>query len=213
MAELRTEEEQVEALQRWWKENGTSLLLGIAVAIAGVVGWNYYQDQLVIQDETASAHFQRMLGYAEMPELGEGERANIRQDAVLLKQDYSDSAYAAYAALMLAKVSVQEDNLQQAEVELRWLLDNSDVAELQAVASVRLAQLLLAQGQADQALALLVDQDDAWQGRRLEVKGDVLLAQGDTAAAREAYEQAKQIGTEQGSNIALLGLKLDDLAN
>ena len=40
MAELRTEEEQLEAIKRWWKENGTSLIAGVAIAAAGVFGWN-----------------------------------------------------------------------------------------------------------------------------------------------------------------------------
>ena len=38
MAELRTEEEQLEAIKRWWKENGTSLLAGAVLAAAGVFG-------------------------------------------------------------------------------------------------------------------------------------------------------------------------------
>ncbi len=39
MAELRTEEEQIEAIKRWWKENGVSLLIGAAIAAAGVFAW------------------------------------------------------------------------------------------------------------------------------------------------------------------------------
>ena len=39
MAELRTEEEQVEALKSWWKENGKSLIMGVVIAVAAVFGW------------------------------------------------------------------------------------------------------------------------------------------------------------------------------
>ena len=35
---MRTEEEQVEALKRWWQENGKTLLLTLAVALALVFG-------------------------------------------------------------------------------------------------------------------------------------------------------------------------------
>ena len=44
MAELRTEEEQIEAIKRWWKKNGSSLLLGIALALAIVFGWQAWQN-------------------------------------------------------------------------------------------------------------------------------------------------------------------------
>ena len=212
MVELRTEEQQVAALKRWWDTNGKSLLLGIIVAIAGVAFWHYYQDQQRTRAETASAYFQRMLSYTESPQLGVTERANIRQDARRLQEDFSDSIYAAYAALMLAKVSVQEQDLPQAESHLQWLLENTDIPELLALANVRLARVLLAQNRGDQALVLLVDQDDAWQARRLEVRGDVLLQQGNQDGARSAYTQAKQIASKQGINTALLNLKLDDLA-
>ena len=43
MAELRSEEEQLEVVKRWWKENGTSLIAGAVLAAAGVFGWNAWQ--------------------------------------------------------------------------------------------------------------------------------------------------------------------------
>jgi predicted negative regulator of RcsB-dependent stress response len=44
------------------------------------------------------------------------------------------------------------------------------------------------------------------------VKGDILLAQGDNSAARDAYASAKDVAAGQGANTALLDLKLDNLA-
>jgi predicted negative regulator of RcsB-dependent stress response len=211
VAELRSEEEQVEALKRWWNENGKSLLAGIAIAILGVVGWNYYQDMEQQEAETASAYYQRLLGNASAGQLGDNERAAIKQDAQTLKDEFSDGAYAQYAALMLAKVAVAESDLEKAESELRWLLNNADESELVELANLRLAQVLQAQGRLPQALELVQDKADAWQGRRLEVKGDILLAQGDKTAARAAYASAKKIAAEQGANTALLSLKLDNL--
>jgi predicted negative regulator of RcsB-dependent stress response len=34
-----TEDQQVEALKRWWKENAKSILLGVALGLAAVFGW------------------------------------------------------------------------------------------------------------------------------------------------------------------------------
>jgi len=211
VAEMRTEEEQVEALKRWWNENGKSLLAGIAIAILGVVGWNYYGDMQQQEAETASAYYQRLLGNASASQMGATERSAIKQDAQTLKDEFSDGAYAQYAALMLAKVAVAENDLEKAETELRWLLSNAEESALVELANVRLAQVLQAQNRLDQALALVQDKNDAWQGRRLEVKGDILLAQGDQSGARGAYEKAKKVAAEQGANTALLSLKIDNL--
>ena len=38
MSDYLSEEEQLERLQSWWKENGTMLLVGVAVVIGGFVG-------------------------------------------------------------------------------------------------------------------------------------------------------------------------------
>ena len=211
MAELRSEEEQVEALKRWWNENGKSLLAGIAIAILGVVGWNYYQDSQRQEAETASAYYQRLLGNASASQMGDAERSAIKQDAHTLKGEYSESVYAHYAALMLAKVAVVEGDLEKAETELRWVLSHAEEGELVELANLRLSQVLQAQGRLDEALALVEDKADAWQGRRLEVKGDILLAQGEKSGARSAYEKAKKVATEQGANTALLSLKIDNL--
>lgn len=214
MAELRTEEEQVEALKKWWDENGKSLLAGIAIAILGVVGWNYYQDQQQVSAETASAYYQRLLGNATATQVGDAQRSAIKQDAATLKAEFEDSAYAQYAALMLAKLAVQADDLAGAENELRWVISHVEAdTDMAALANVRLAQVLHGQGRSDKALAMLSDANDVWQGRRQEVKGDILLSQGDYAGARQAFEKALQVATEQGANTALLNLKLDNLAD
>ena len=42
MSEYLDEEEQIARLKSWWDENGTSVLVGIGIAVAGIVGWNWY---------------------------------------------------------------------------------------------------------------------------------------------------------------------------
>ncbi len=213
MAELRTEEEQIEALQRWWNNNGRSLLIGIGVAIAGVLGWNYYQDSQQQHAEQASAYFQRLLTSAASNDWNEVSISAVAQDAARLKSEFGGTVYAQYAALMLAKLAVEAERYADAETELRWVIDQADAqSELSIVSTIRLALVLHAQDQSDTALGLLADQDDAWQSRRLEVKGDILAAQGDLSSARQAYLNARQLASQQGINSALLNLKLDNLA-
>ena len=212
MAEMKTEEEQVEALKRWWQENGKSLILMIAVSVGGVLSWNAYQDHQTNESELASVYFQQLMTSAPAGQLGETEIAEIRYNSDLLKKEFSASTYAQFAALMIARVEVQEGNLAAATTELEWVIAQQGDVEVRTLATLRLAKLLGAQNQYDEALALLVDADDAWQLGRLETRGDLLVAQGDLDAARAAYTEASLLAVTSGTNNPLLGLKLDNLA-
>ena len=212
MAEMKTEEEQVEALKRWWQENGKSLILTIAVSVGGVLSWNAYQDHQTNESELASVYFQQLMTSAPAGQLGETEIAEIRYNSDLLKKEFSASTYAQFAALMIARVEVQEGHLAAATTELEWVIAQQGDVEVRTLATLRLAKLLGAQNQYDEALALLVDADDAWQLGRLETRGDLLVAQGDLDAARAAYTEASLLAVTSGTNNPLLGLKLDNLA-
>ena len=212
MTEMKTEEEQVEALKRWWQANGKSLVLTIAVSIGGVLSWNAYQDNQTNQAETASVYFQQLMNSAPAGQLSESDISQVRHNSGLLKTEFSSSTYAQFAALMLARVEVQEGDLAAASAQLAWVIEQQGDAEIHALATIRLAKLLGAQNKLDEALALLVDADDAWQLGRLETRGDLLVAQGDLDAARDAYTKASLLVVTSGANNPLLGLKLDNLA-
>jgi len=44
MEQFATEEQQVEAIKRFWSEHGTSLIVGAVLGLAGLFGWQYYSD-------------------------------------------------------------------------------------------------------------------------------------------------------------------------
>jgi len=209
---MKTEEEQVEALKRWWQANGKSLILTIAVSVGGVLSWNAYQDNQINQAETASVYFQQLMNSAPAGQLSESEIAQVRYNSGLLKAEFGSSTYAQFAALMVARVEIQEGDLAAAAAELQWVLKQQGDEEVHALAAIRLAKVLGAQNQHDEALALLIDGDDAWQLGRLETRGDLLVAQGDLDAAREAYTEASSLAVASGTSNPLLDLKLDNLA-
>lgn len=212
MAEMKTEEEQVEALKNWWNANGKSLIITVIVAIGGVYGWGAYQDHQLNQAETASVYFQQIVTNAPEGQLSDDQIAEIRRNSDKLRADFEDSTYAQLAALMVARVEVQEANLSAAANQLNWVISQQGDAEVNAIATVRLAKVLSAQGEYDKALELLVDAEDAWQLSRLEARADILLAKGDTSGAKEAYTQASVMAVSDGLSKPLLGLKLDNLA-
>ena len=75
----RSEEEQLDIVKRWWKENGTSLIAGAALAAAGVFGWNAWQNYQQGQSEAASVRYQQLVNVATANELDEQQTASARE--------------------------------------------------------------------------------------------------------------------------------------
>ena len=69
--------------------------------------------------------------------------------------DFADSAYAHFGALQMARIAVETGDLELAETELRWTLDNDVSESLEPIVRMRLAQVVAAQGRLEQALLLL----------------------------------------------------------
>jgi predicted negative regulator of RcsB-dependent stress response len=211
-----TEEEQVEALKRWWQENGRSTVIAIVVALSASFGWqawNGYQDSNM---EQASNIYQQMLQVVGTAEMTEQQVAETNALALQLKSDHPDSSYAQFAALQLARLAVANDELTEAEVQLRWVLMRAESGgDIAQVAELRLARVLAAQGQLDAALQILQQATGTSYGASYAVaRGDILLQQGHTDEARSAYQDA-QILAAQGAgqvNLETVEQKLQSLS-
>ena len=70
MEVYRTEEEQIEAIKRWWKDNGNGILMGIGLAIALVFGWQSWQQNSRSKGEAASTLFNQMQDAARRAQFG-----------------------------------------------------------------------------------------------------------------------------------------------
>ena len=214
MAELRTEEEQVEALKNWWKENGKSLLLGVALALAIVFGWKGWQNNQQVNAENASIMYQNLVqaaAIASTPQATEEQRATAAHLAKALKEEYSDTAYARFGALFSARLAADSGDFDSALKELDWVLAQSTDAVMKTVASMRKARVLAAKGQPDQAVTLLAGLNEAgFKVSIEELKGDLYMQSGDLDKARTAYQAA--VDTAQQGTRPLLNMKLENLA-
>ena len=195
MTSYKTEQEQLEDLKTWWRENGQSTLIGIALAIAAVVGWQGWTNREIAQQDNAAGIFQNLVSADNAatenptPEM----LATGKTLADSLKKDYAGTPYAQYAALYKAKFAVEEKKLGDAEVELRWLLEQKPERELLLTANLRLARVLLAQARYDDALEIATKTADtgsfAWQFA--DVRGDILKLKNDNTGALAAYLEAR----------------------
>lgn len=217
MAEHITEEEQIEAIKRWWKENGTSLVFGVVLAVGGWFGFQYWTSQQQVAKETASALYDQMMEVG-VPnpgqQLSEQDTTTVNSIAEELKASYSDSLYAHNAAMLLAKIAVEQDQLQQAESELRWVLANKPSEAIAAVVNLRLATVLYAQEKYTEAQQLIATApDDSFASAYAELRGDILIAQNLAAEAKLEYETAlDKLLQSQNSRRDMIQMKLDDIA-
>jgi len=213
VAELRTEEEQVQALKQWWKENGKSLLLTVAVSLALVAGWQGWQKQRAAASEAASITYQNMMDAvagALGPQQDQAKLATARHLAGELVSEFDGTAYSHYAGLVLARLAVEQNELDQALEQLDWVLDQNPGAPVRTQAVIGKARILSVQDQSEAAVTLLngVENVDLFAAERHELLGDIHLKMGDKTAAKSAYEAAYAIAPD-----GLLEIKINDLAN
>lgn len=212
MAELRSDEEQLDAVKRWWKENGISLVAGAVIAAAGVFGWHAWQNYQQGQSEAASMRYQQLVNMTTGSDLAEDELVSARNMVSGLNDEHGNTLYAELALLLDARLAVQQGDLEGAKASLESAADNSSRRYVQSLAWLRLARIELAEGNADQALALLDEPiTDALAAQREDVRGDAFAAQGDTEAARDAWQNALQLAQTHNQPLYGVQFKLDDL--
>ena len=203
MNEYRTDEEQVEVLKKWWKENGSSTLISIAVALAVVFGWRTWQDSQQANIDNASFAYQELLEAIAAVEADPDDIkiATVDFMAQELKDNYSGSGYSLFAALLKARQAVNDDDFVSAEEELNWVLANNPSHEMILVTELRLAKVLHQQSKTDEALAVLARTDTgAFTHAFLELKGDILVNEEDYQGAVDAYTSAE-------AEVALLAMQ------
>lgn len=212
-----TDDEQLEAIKKWWNENGTSLVVTVVVVVAGIFGYQAWQNQQEASADQASAIYEDLIEAvikeSPLQALSDDDVSTGRFLAGRLQDEHSGSGYAQLATLLLARLSVEAGDLSAAEKELRWILDNGAHSSLEPIVRLRLARVLLAQEQTDAAWEVIagVPEEGAFASSIAEVRGDIALAQGDERGAYDAYRRATE-SLPENSPRPLLEMKRDNLA-
>lgn len=209
MVDYANEQEQVEAIKKWLRENGVPIIVGLALGIGAIGGWRYWQAQERARNELASALFTRVVTASRAQQPAQAEKA-----AQQIISDYSGTSYASFAALMLAKLAVEKQDLPTAIRHLNWVLEHSGDEGLQRLAKIRLARVALAQDKPEEAWAQLEKLAASPPSAALaELRGDILLAQGKRDEAGKQYLEAfaNSEPDQQSDETSGLVLKLDNL--
>ena len=203
------EQQQIEDVKKWLKENGLFILVTIIVVAALMLGyqqWNRIQERDAAR---ASVYFEQLLDDLSANKIDEANQAT----AYLVKE-YPRTAYAKLAEMLLAKRDVSQGHEADAEKELTLVVKEAKLPALRQVARLRLARLQIQLKQPQQALTTLQEIDDkAYLPEIAAVQGDAYVALNNTVAARESYRQALASLPEEAILHQIVSMKFNNLPN
>lgn len=204
--EVYDDYEQAEIVKKWIRENGLAIGMGVAMGLSGLFGWQYWQDYQYKQKIAAAHGYKRLVAELEAggdPSTGALEKFNTA---------HSNSVYGGLAALQLAGKAVASMNLDEAAALYKAASESAEPQEIRVIAGLRLARVQLQTGQLQLALATVDRFDsDGFSAMAAEIRGDILLAQGDRSGAWSAYGFALENLAAGAGDRDLLQMKVDDL--
>lgn len=200
--------EQSERVQRWLRENGLSIVVGIVIGLVGIFGlqqWRQHQ----ANSEAAAAVLYQQVQVALASDKPTSATAFIDE----LKKDYAKSPYTLFAVSDQARQQVKDNQLAKASASLEWAAGHADAPQLKALVQLRLARVQIAGKDAKTALTTLAGiPAGQYTGLVQELRGDALVQLGRAPEARKAYEAAMAALGEDAPQHAVLQMKIDDLA-
>jgi len=183
--ELLDEHEQSERVREWLRRNGSALVFGIALGLAAIGGWQWWQRHQADQQSKAASDYQAAVDAIQANDKAAGAKV----------QAVPEGIFRALAQLELAKSQLQANQNDAAITTLRSVRTNDPA--LTAIVNQRLARVLIDAKQADAALKLVANGDSMVV---LEIRGDAQLALGQRDQARDSYSKAllkAEVGTPQ----------------
>lgn len=200
--------EQSELVQKWLRDNGVSIIVGIVIGLVGIFGWQQWRNhQVRNQNEASELYRQVQVAQAS----GKPDVASQLTDRLM--KDYVKSPYAVFAVGDRARQQVEAKQLDKASSSLAWVESHATEPALKSLTLLRIAQVELARNDGKAALAAL-DRLPAgsYNGLAQELRGDVLVKLGRSDDARKAYQTALSALGEAAPQRGALQMKLDDLA-
>ncbi len=179
-----TEEEQVQEIKKFIKAYGPSIILGIVLALGGSYTWKAWQQHRLFSLQQASTAYEQMLEDFSADKVGEANKK-----ALFIIEQYKRTPYAKLAALRLARVAVEKNELDQAWQHLEWVVVNSNKDGLKDLAVIRQARILLAKQQWQQAIDKAnTVKNEAYAASCSNIKAMAYQKLGEKAQAHAAYQ-------------------------
>lgn len=202
------EQEQLASIKAWWKQFG-GVIVAIAVLVSVIFsawnGWKWHQ-----RSQAANA----AIAYEQLQKAARTNDLKATKDAAgTILEQHPRTIYAPLAAMLSAKVHFQAGDLKTARLQLEWAVSNAWLDEIKSVARLRLANVLIDDNAAAEAVKLLEGKtENGFEGLYSAMRGDALLAQNKIVEAKSAYKSALEgkVGLDPAIR-ELVQLKMDAL--
>lgn len=208
------EQEKIASLKHWWEKYGnalTSVVLGIAVAVAGYNVWQWYQRDKVAKAAGAYDELQRAVVAKDLP--------RTRELTGVLLDKFASTAYAEMGAMLAAKTNLDAGDAKTAKAQLEWAVGHAVDPEYRALGRLRLSGVLLDEGQYDEAFKQIQSSTASelsipFQASFADRRGDIYIAQNKLDDAKREYTAAVALlesRADSRSYANVVQLKLDGL--
>ncbi|WP_435952577.1 YfgM family protein [Dryocola sp. BD626] len=206
MEVYENENDQVEAVKRFFAENGKALVVGVVLGIGALVGWRYWNSH---QAESAMAS---SLEYQNVTSAVRADQPATLSAAEKFAAE-TKNTYGALASLELAQKYVDNNDLAKAAAQLEQGLANTSDENLQALINMRLARIQVQQKQADAALKTLDSiKGEGWVAIVADLRGEALLSKGDKQGARDAWSKGAQTDASPALR-EMMQMKINNLSS
>lgn len=203
-----TEDEQLDAIKKWWGRYGNYVSMAVSVILLVVIGYRYvvwHQDKLTQQ---ASIAYENM-----MVAFSNQDIKAVKSYANELIKDHTHTVYADAAHLTLAKIDVSKNKLAEAQNQLQTVATQSKTQVFKQIAKIRLARILAANKVYSNALSeLSVVEDKTYLPVINELKGDIYTEMGQYKEAMAAYRLAMDEVKVNGMGNLFLEMKSNELS-
>ncbi|HFZ8995826.1 TPA: YfgM family protein [Citrobacter freundii] len=199
------ENDQVEALKRFFAENGKALAVGVILGIAALIGWRYWAGHQTESTRSASLAYQNTV----IP-VSTGKTENIPAAEKFAAEN--KNTYGALASMELAQQFADKNELEKAATQLQQGLAATSDENLQAVIKLRLARVQVQLKQTDNALKTLDSvKGEGWTAIVADLRGEALLSKGDKQGARSAWEAGVKSDTTPALS-EMMQMKINNLS-
>ncbi len=208
MSVYMTEDEQLEAIKKWWKRYGNLVTVFFSLVLLSIAGYRYMQWHQAKLTQQASITYENM-----MISFSNQNIKSVRSYANELIKNYEHTVYADAAHMTLAKIYISKEKFDQAKNELQTVANNSKMLSLKQVAKIRIARIMAAGKEYTNALGELSSIDDkAYLPVINELKGDIYSLTGQYKEAMDAYRMALDEDKVNGMGNLYLEMKTNELA-
>jgi predicted negative regulator of RcsB-dependent stress response len=201
------EQEQLDEIKHFWKQYGNVITWVLIAVLGAYAAWNGYQYWQSSQAAQAAAMFDEVEKVAR-----EGDTDKLQRAFDDMKSRFAATAYAPQAGLLVAKTMYDFGKVDGAKAALTWVAEKSADAGYASIGRLRLAGLLMDSKAYDEAQKTLdTGMSEEFAALQADRRGDILLAQGKKAEAKEQYLKAFKAFDARTDYRRLVAVKLNSL--